>query len=187
MNKKSSLISEEEIYLASIQTANNGIAAVNAFTESIKPPDFQGGSSMGEDEGWDYVKKAYENLSNKRNLVLEELVDFDVFSKQFNDTTKLLELKKLYGNWVGDMKPTFILLGKHLMKHAKFVKDALKTLADNTSSYKPTYNEINKLYTDRNKKKEATQADKKRIADLEKHIQGLEQRIQESNKTGKNE
>ena len=180
MNKKSSALDTAAAYAALSQTATENVAAINLFTESIKPPDIVGGSNMGEEEGWDYVQKAHQALLKKPELVLTELVDPVVFTQQVNDTANLLALKKVYGNWVGDMQPTFILLGKHLMTHAKYVKDALKPLAEKVSLYKPIYDEMNKLYTDRNKKKEATQADKKRIEELEKHIQGLERRVQES-------
>jgi hypothetical protein len=182
MSKKSSLITEQQSYDTAIQMATEVLSATNTFTQSIKPTDLVSGSAMGEEEGWKYVEKAFEALTNKRNLVLEELVDYDVFEAQINNVKKLLALKKLYGNWIGDMQPTFILLGKHLMKHAKYIKDALKTLSDRTSEYKPAYETINKLYDERSKKKEATQTDKKRISDLEKHIQGLESKIQETTK-----
>jgi hypothetical protein len=179
MNENINLFSANPIFLTAAQTAISSVDAVNTFVETIKPPEIEGGATMGEDSGWDYVKNALKALTAKRNLVMPDLVDYDVFAKQVDDMTMLLLIRDVYGGWVGNMKNVFTLLSKHLMKHAKHVRNALDALSKENSSYLKTFNEVNSLYADRNKKRETTVADNKAKAALIAQLKEAQQRVQE--------
>jgi hypothetical protein len=178
MAKKNSVISDDLVLTGILQTAASDVAIINNFARSIRPPDLATGQDMGEDSGWTYAQKALVALTSKRDLVMQDLVNFDDFTLLVESAEKLMAIKKAYGNWVGETKETFLLIGKHLMAYANYVRSSLQTLSAKVSSYKKDYDDINFLYDNRAKKAAATVETKKRIAELTKQVEDLRQQVE---------
>jgi hypothetical protein len=176
MPKKNSFVSDDAALTAILQKAAEDVAAINNFAKSIRPPDLASGQDMGEDAGWTYVQKALVALTNKRDLVMKDLVDFDDFTTLVESAEKLILIKRAYGNWVGETRDTFLLIGKRMMKNANFVRASLQILSAEVSSYKKDYDDLNFLYDNRAKKAAATLETNKRIAELTKQVEELKQK-----------
>ena len=84
---------------------------------------------------------------------------------------KLIAIKGIFGNWIGNMEGAFIMVGKDLMEQANSVLTALKPLSVVSSAYKILYDDLNFLYENRATKAAATIETQKRIADLEKQLE----------------
>lgn len=162
---------DEQGFATATKTSTELVALINSYIKDVKPEERKGGQSMGDGTGWIFAQKAFKILTDDRSLVHPHLVNYDAFARDITAAQKLLELKAILGNWVGNMEGTFILLGKDLMEQANFVLAAVKILADaSSSSYKILYDSLNSLYELRAQKAATTMEQQKRISELESRV-----------------
>jgi hypothetical protein len=158
------------------QIATDAVTAVNAHVIEVKAEDRINGANMGEKTGWTYVKKAFNALTAERGLVHPKLVNYDSFARGIDAATKLLAIKAICKNWVGNTEGTFMLLGLDLMEQAKYVRAALEPLAKNHVEYRELYDDLNFLYENRAEKAALTIEQNKRIAELTKQVEDLQKK-----------
>lgn len=161
---------DEKGYADALKAANDVVALINGYVRDVKPSERAGGQSMGDGLGWVYAQRAFQVLSADRSIVHPIVVNFDAFARDIDAATKLLAIRKAFGNWVGNMEGTFILLGKDLMEQSNRVLDALKVLATESSTYQSPLDDLNFLYENRSQRAAATIEQQKRIEELERQV-----------------
>lgn len=165
---------DEAGYITAETKATEFVNFINAYVKDVKPADRINGANMGEQNGWTYVKKAFQALTADHTLVHAKVVDYDAFARDIDAATKLLKLKSILKGWVGNMEGTFMLIGIDLMEQAAFVKAALALLAKADSDYKALYEDLNFLYENRAQKAALTMEQNKRIEELTKQVEAAQ-------------
>ena len=161
---------KQEDYLKATKASTDAVILINTYAQEVRSDDRKGGQNMGDGTGWTFAQKAFNILTIDRTLVHVDLLDYDSFARNVDAAKKLLALKAIFGNWVGNMEGSYLLLGKDLMAQANYVLGALKPLADVKSAYKILYDDLNFLYENRATKAAATTEQRNRIAKLEEQV-----------------
>lgn len=178
MDNRINITFDEQGFQNTLKAATDCVTLVNSYAKEVKPDDRIKGQNMGDKNGWTYVQKAFQALTNDRNLVHPHLVDYDAFAKGVDTAQKLLEIRNKLNGWVGNAEGTFIVLGIDLMAQANEVWAALKKLAKSNSQYQLVFNDLNFLYENRAAKAANTIETQKRIDELQKQLDETLKKVQ---------
>ena len=161
---------KQEDYLKATKASADVVNLINTYAQEVRRERRKGGQNMGTGTGWAFAQKALSILTADRALVHVDLLEYDSFARNIDTAKKLLAIKAIFGNWVGNMEGSFLLLGKDLMTQSNHVLNALKPLADAKSSYKTLYDDLNFLYENRAKKAAVTIEQRSQKAKFDKQI-----------------